>query len=147
MLLLILYNIAEPSVPIASSLENVRVIYNSSANITCPYKLGRLHEDLDPYDISWVIAEGEEVSPADVSRVNINEEMFSVLHVPASEINNRVLYRCTLMLRRCETLNEANQPTEVRRCGPNTYTSPGIGTTIYGKNNCYCNHNFYKTSS
>ena len=111
----------------------MKVFANSEATITCPYKLGRLHEDLDPYDISWEIMQGGETSPAEVSRVSINEEMFSVLGVPASEVDNGAMYRCTLMLRRCEALDESNQPTEIRRCGLNIFTSPEIGITIYGE--------------
>ena len=120
---------AEPSVP--SSPENVKVFANNEATITCPFKLGLLHEDLDPYDISWVMVEGEETSPVDAS---ISEEMFSIHRVPASELDNTTMYRCTLMLRRCEALDESNEPTEIRRCGLNTFTSPGIGITItHGK--------------
>ena len=124
---------AEPSDPI---VENVKVFANSEATLTCPYKLGRLHEDLDPYDISWVIVQGEATVPAEVSQVSISDEMFSILRVrvPASEIDNGAMYRCTLMLRKCERLDESNQPTsDMRRCGIKTFTSPGIGVTIYGE--------------
>ena len=117
----------------------MKVFANSEANITCPYKLGHLHEDLDPYDIFWDIVQGRETSPADLSRVSINE-MSSVLHVPASEIHNGALYRCTLMLRRCEALDASNQPTETRRCVFNTFTSLGIGITIYGESVYKYNH-------
>ena len=115
----------------------MKVFANSESTITCPYQLGLLHEDLNPYDISWIIVEGENVLPANTSQVSIsnkaNNIMFSELRVPASELDSTAMYRCTLMLRRCETLDETNQPTEVRRCGQSIYTSPEITMTIYGK--------------
>ena len=96
----------------------VNVSQGEEATLMCPFVLGNLHENFDPYEITWIKQEFGQLPET----LNMTDPDGSfqispdgrILRLPMSDPMNTATYRCKLMLSRCTFFDENNDVSD--RC-------------------------------
>ena len=107
------------------------VFNNEETTLNCPIELGRLHQSLMPYELSWDVRINSNL-PEPVENP-IDEERELRVDVNNTTMSNQ--YSCKLRLRRCCE----EQRMDCGRCNIMVYTGPIISFQVFGKLFCFDN--------